>query len=199
MFHSSSNRRSFLKYSLATTLSLFSIKPALAEIMPLDAGLPLAKRMPLDAGMPEGKLSLYNIHTHEKLSVTYRNRIGEYDPEALKSLNWFLRCHYTNETIDMDREVIEYLNTMDKQFGGNNELHIISGFRSHKYNGLLDQEGHHVAKHSLHMLGKAIDFYIPRVELSSLRTVALSLRHGGVGYYPQTGFVHIDSGNFRTW
>ena len=187
MFHLSANRRSFLKLSLAGAFSLFSIKPAMAKIMPLDEE------------MPEGRLSLYNIHTHEKLSITYRNHAGEYDTAALRNLNWILRCHYTNETIDMDRDVIEYLNTIDKQFGGNNELHIISGFRSPKYNGILHQEDHHVAKHSLHMEGKAIDFFIPRVALKSLRTAALSLRYGGVGYYPRTGFVHIDSGNFRTW
>jgi uncharacterized protein YcbK (DUF882 family) len=187
MFHFSSSRRSFLKLSVAGALTLFSIKPA------------MAKKMPLDEGMPEGRLSLYNVHTRDKLSVTYRNQAGEYDPEALKNLNWILRCHYTNETIDMDRDVIEYLNTIDKQFGGNNELHIISGFRSRKYNGILHHEDRHVAKHSLHMVGKAIDFFIPRIALKSLRTAALSLRYGGVGYYPQTGFVHIDSGNFRTW
>jgi len=187
MFYFSSNRRSFLKFSLAGALSLFSIKPA------------LAKKMSLDQSLQEGRLFLYNVHTHEKLSVTYRNQAGEYNPAALKDLNWILRCHYSNETIDMDRDVIEYLNSIDKQFGGNNELHIISGFRSRKYNGILSQEGHHVAKHSLHTVGKAIDFFIPHVALKSLRTAALGLRCGGVGYYPQTGFVHIDSGNFRTW
>jgi uncharacterized protein YcbK (DUF882 family) len=149
--------------------------------------------------MPEGRLSLYNVHTREKLAVTYRKHGNEYDPEALKDLNWFLRCNYTNKKIDMDTNVIEYLNIVDNQFGGDNEIHIISGFRSLEYNSLLREEGRRVAHHSLHMLGKAIDFFIPRVSLKNLRMAALSLQYGGVGYYPQTGFVHIDSGNFRTW
>jgi uncharacterized protein YcbK (DUF882 family) len=186
MFHFSGNRRTFLKFSLAGMLVLFRTKPAIAKKL-------------FAAETPEGRLSLYNIHTGEKLAVTYRNQTGEYDPEALKSLNWILRCHYTNKTTDMDTQVIEYLNTMDKQFGGDNEIHIISGFRSLEYNSHLHEEGRHVAKHSLHMVGKAIDFFIPRVSLKNLRMAALSLQYGGVGYYPQTGFVHIDSGNFRTW
>lgn len=186
MFHFSGNRRSFLKFSLAGSLLFFGVKPAAAKKI-------------FTEEMPEGKLSLYNVHTRERLTVTYRNQAGEYDPEALQALNWILRCHYTNKTTDMDTNVIEYLNIMDKQFGGNNELHIISGFRTHEYNGLLHQEGRRVAKHSLHMSGKAVDFFIPRVALHNLKMAAISLRQGGVGYYPATGFVHIDSGNFRTW
>jgi uncharacterized protein YcbK (DUF882 family) len=186
MFHFSGNRRSFLRYSLAGALILFGVKPVMAK-------------KTLNAEMPEGRLSLYNVHTREKLTVTYRKHGNEYDPEALKDLNWILRCHYTNKKIDMDTNVIEYLNIVDNQFGGDNEIHIISGFRSLEYNSLLRGEGRHVAHHSLHMLGKAIDFFIPRVSLKNLRMAALSLQYGGVGYYPQTGFVHIDSGNFRTW
>ncbi len=186
MFHFSGDRRSFLKFSLVGALMLFGVKPAVAKQIP-------------DGGLPEGRLSLYNTHTAERITVEYRTQSGEYDPEALKALNWLLRCHYTNETADMDAQVIEYLNIMDKQFGGNNEIHIISGYRSPEYNQMLRRDGRHVAKHSLHLQGKAIDFFIPRVALDSLRTAALSLRYGGVGYYPQTGFVHIDSGGFRTW
>ncbi len=186
MFHFSHNRRSFLKFSMAGAMALFGIRPALAKTA--SAGI-----------LPEGRLSLYNVHTREKLAITYRNQADEYDPEALKALNWILRCHYSNKTTDMDTRVIEYLNTVDKQFGGDNEIHVISGFRSPEYNSLLREEGRHVAHHSLHMLGKAIDFFIPRVSLKHLRTAAISLNYGGVGYYPQTGFVHIDSGKFRTW
>ena len=186
MFHLPSDRRSFLKFSLAGALMLFGAKPALAEKMS-------------GTEKPEGRLSLFNIHTQEKLTVTYRNNANEYDPEALKSLNWILRCHYTNKTIDIDTNVLDYLNTVDNQFGGDNEIHVISGFRSPEYNLLLQEKGRHVAHHSLHMHGKAIDFFIPRVSLKNLRMAALSLQCGGVGYYPQTGFVHIDSGNFRTW
>ena len=186
MFHQSVNRRSFLKFSLASALMLFGAKPVMANTT-------------FTAENPEGKLSLYNVHTGERLTVTYRTQGNEYDLEALKDLNWILRCHHTNQTINMDTNVLEYLNIVDNQFGGDNEIHIISGFRSPEYNSLLQEKGRKVADNSLHMLGKAIDFFIPHVSLKNLRTAALSLQYGGVGYYPQTGFVHIDSGNFRTW
>jgi uncharacterized protein YcbK (DUF882 family) len=149
--------------------------------------------------LPEGKLTLFNIHTNEKLSVTFRNASGEYDAEALKALNWILRCHYSGEAIDIDTRVIEFVNLTDKQLGGNNEIHIISGYRSPQYNQLLISEGRHVVKNSLHKVGRAIDIRIPRVALTRVRDVALDLRLGGVGYYRQSDFVHLDSGRLRTW
>jgi uncharacterized protein YcbK (DUF882 family) len=89
---------------------------------------------------------------------------------------------------------------VDKRLGGGNEIHIISGFRSSRYNAMLRKEGHGgVARKSLHTKGKAIDIAIPGVDLRTLRTAALDLRYGGVGYYPGPGFVHIDSGSYRTW
>ena len=149
--------------------------------------------------LPEGKLTLLNIHTDDKLTVKYRNSLGEYDPEALKELNWILRCHYTGRSVDMDTDVIEFVNFAAKKCGGNNEVHIISGYRSPEYNKLLINEGRHVAKHSLHMVGKAIDIRIPGVDLRELRNEALNLKLGGVGYYRESNFVHLDSGRFRTW
>lgn len=149
--------------------------------------------------LPEGKLSLYNTHNNERLTVTYRDPLGEYNSEAIKALNWILRCHYTEQTIDMDLRVVEYLNRVDKNLGGNNEIHIISGFRSPEYNSLLRKEGRHVARNSLHLQGKAIDIAIPNVGTHTLRQTAFALGYGGVGYYPSKGFVHLDSGVFRTW
>jgi len=147
---------------------------------------------------PLGTLSLYNIHTDERLEVTYRKASGEYDQEALTALNWVLRCHSTGQVADMDVHVIEFLNLVDKQLGGNNDIHVISGFRSHEYNQLLIKKGRNVVRNSLHVQGKAIDISMPKVDLPLLRNTALNLRYGGVGYYPRD-FVHLDSGRFRTW
>jgi len=147
----------------------------------------------------EEQLTLYNIHNKETLSVTFRTPSGEYDPEALKAINQIMRCHYTEEVAEIDTRVIEYLNSVDNALGGGNEIHIISGYRSPTYNKLLLRTGHHVAKHSLHMKGKAIDIAIPHIRTKKIRHVALKLARGGVGYYPRNGFVHIDSGSFRTW
>jgi uncharacterized protein YcbK (DUF882 family) len=88
---------------------------------------------------------------------------------------------------------------VDRKLGGKRDFHVISGYRSPAYNESLRQKGRGVAKHSLHIEGKAVDIRVPGVKLSNLRRAALSLQYGGVGYYPSTGFVHLDSGNFRTW
>jgi len=79
---------------------------------------------------PSANLSLYNIHTGEKLTTTYRTPEGEYDADALKAINWILRCHHSNEVANMDIRVLNFLNMVDNQLGGDNEIHIISGFRS---------------------------------------------------------------------
>ena len=152
-----------------------------------------------DDGLPEGKLSLYNVNNHERLTVTYRNSLGEYCQDALQALNWILRCHVTNETTHMDLRVLEYLNRLDNSLGGGNEIHVISGYRSPAYNHELRTRSRGVAKNSFHMKGRAIDLAIPGIGLGKIRHSALALAAGGVGYYPHNGFVHIDSGNCRAW
>lgn len=147
----------------------------------------------------EGRLSLLNTHTGERFSAAYRYGGGEYDPEAVSALNRILRCHYTQEVAEMDLRVVDFLHAVDRSLGGGNEIHIISGFRSPEYNAKLVREGRGVARNSLHLQGKAIDFRIPGIRLDSLREAALRLREGGVGHYPSSGFVHIDSGRFRAW
>jgi len=180
------DRRSFLKASLAGMLVLLGGTPALSKIIE-------------NNHFPEGRLTLFNIHNREKLTVTFRNPDGEYDLEALRAIDGILRCHYTEDVMKIDIRTIEYLNRIDKELGGGHEIHIISGFRSPAYNDLLRREGRHVAGNSLHMKGKAIDIAIPQVGIETVRRTALSLHSGGVGFYPGPGFVHIDSGPFRTW
>jgi uncharacterized protein YcbK (DUF882 family) len=178
-------RRSFLKASLASAFLLVG-KPAYAE----DLIVP---------SIPDGRLALYNTHTGERLAVTYRDSSGQYDQDALNALNHLLRCHYTNRATKMDVQVIEFVNAVDKRLGGDNEIHIISGFRSSEYHRLLRTKGRRVARHSLHLSGKAIDLRIPGIGPNVIRKAALDLRNGGVGYYPRRGFVHLDSGAFRYW
>lgn len=149
--------------------------------------------------LPEGKISLLNLHTDDKLTVKFRNAFGVYDPGALRDLNWILRCHYTGQVHDMDRDVIEFVNMVDKRCGGRNEIQVISGYRSPQYNKLLINKGRHVARNSLHLEGKAIDIRISGVDLGKLRDEALNLHLGGVGYYKKSDFVHLDSGRFRHW
>jgi len=179
-------RRAFLKSSLYLAATLIGAKSAFAKLWD-------------GSGAPEGKLSLYNVNTRERLAITYRNQLGEYNEEALKELNWALRCHVTNEAATMDLRVIEYLNRLDNSLGGGNEIQIISGYRSPSYNSKLRSFSKGVAKHSLHMKGKAIDLAIAGIGLDRIRHTALALAAGGVGYYPREGFVHIDSGVIRAW
>jgi len=179
-------RRVFLKSSAFFAATLVGAKSAFANFV--EGG-----------GLPEGRLSLYSVNTSERLSVTYRDSFGEYCDDALEKLNWLFRCHYTNETTKMDLRVVEYLNRLDTTLGGDNEIHIISGYRSPEYNRKLRSRSKGVAKTSLHMKGRAIDIAIPRIRLDQVRRTALALAAGGVGYYPKGGFLHIDSGHFRSW
>jgi uncharacterized protein YcbK (DUF882 family) len=146
-----------------------------------------------------GALTLFNAHTNDRLSVNFRRPDGSYDLDALQAVNWIMRCRYTDQTTIMDVSAIEYLSLVDKKLGGGNEIHIISGYRSPTFNSLLVQNGRHVARHSLHPFGKAIDIAIPGIPLDKIRHTAVALQLGGVGYYPGAGFVHIDSGKIRTW
>jgi uncharacterized protein YcbK (DUF882 family) len=183
LFTKNFTRRTFLQTALAGALVLGGGGKSFAKIA-------LAEK---------GSLSLFNTHTEERLAVTFRNADGTYDIDALNALNWIMRCHFTNQQTVMDVNTIEFLNLVDKRLGGGNEIHIISGFRSPSYNSLLSSNGRHVAKNSLHLVGKAIDIDMPGIDLRSVRRTAVALQLGGVGFYPGAGFVHIDSGKFRTW
>lgn len=180
-----SSRRSFLKASLLTTLAF--LHPGTAR-----ANFSLEKQ-------PSGRLNLYNIHTGEKINTTYRDPDGQYNSQAIKELNWLLRCHYTNEQHPIDLQTLDFLDLVNARLGCNNEIHVISGYRSPKYNDHLLSQGHKVAKNSLHLEGRALDIRIPGTPLANIQRTALSFRLGGVGYYPSGDFVHIDSGTFRTW
>ena len=144
----------------------------------------------------ERTLSLYNVHTGERLDVTYYSS-GIYDHDAMSEINNIFRCHYSNELKPMDVRVVDLLCDIKDTFGGQKEVHIISGYRSHAYNEYLRRAGNGVVSNSLHLQGRAIDFRIPRVDSQKLATLARSFHAGGVGRYPD--FVHIDDGRVRYW
>ena len=151
------------------------------------------------AASPPGRLALYNTHTRETLDVTFRDGAGRYDAGALTALDHVLRCHYAGLTARMDLAVLEFLDAVDRRLGGDHEIHVISGFRSPEYNDWLLRHGHRVARRSLHLVGKAIDVRFPGVHLRAVRDAARALGLGGVGYYPGSDFVHLDSGRPRSW
>lgn len=149
--------------------------------------------------LPPGRLKLVNVWSHERLTVTYRDKRGTYNRAALDEVNYLLRCHYSGAVGAMDVRVLEYVNLVQTSLGRSGEIHVISGFRSPAYNAMLVRSGNRAAKHSLHMQGQAIDLLIPGIPPKTLRQAALALRYGGVGSYRRSRFVHLDSGPFRFW
>ncbi len=146
----------------------------------------------------EKKLAFLNLHTGERIRSTYWVE-GSYVPEELKVIENLLRDHRTGESHAIDTRLLDILQLLHDQIGARKEFHVISGYRSPKTNAMLASRSNKVVKKSLHMYGRAIDIRLPEYSLSDLRKVALSLKIGGVGYYPKSNFVHIDTGRVRFW
>ncbi len=149
------------------------------------------------------ELALRNLHTNESIALTYA-RVDAYLEGALQSLNHFLRDHYSGEVGLIDPQLFELLHRVQATLGGRyasrTPFEVISGYRSPATNAHLRQtRGGGVARSSLHMDGRAIDVRLPGVPLAELRDAARSLRAGGVGYYPDAQFVHVDTGPVRAW
>jgi uncharacterized protein YcbK (DUF882 family) len=149
----------------------------------------------------EFSLRLKNLHTGESLNVVYR--VGDtYLPEALEKLNYFLRDHNTQDVADYDPKEFDVLHgVLARLRRPNGVIDIVCGYRTPQTNAALRQNSPRsgVAEHSQHMEGKAIDIRVPGVSTVQLRNAALSLREGGVGYYPVSKFVHVDVGPVRQW
>jgi uncharacterized protein YcbK (DUF882 family) len=147
----------------------------------------------------EYRLRLYHTHTNTWIDIVYRK--GDvYLPEAISKLDSFLRDHRTGEVRHYDPRVFDLLSDLTVALGKPGaEIDVICGYRSPWSNAYLRQHSSGVAEHSLHMQAMAIDIRIPGVKLSELRSAALMLHRGGVGYYPQSQFVHVDVGRPRWW
>lgn len=150
------------------------------------------------AAAPAHTLSFYNIHTAEKLNVTYREQ-GELIPEALAEINYYLRDFRTEQCHDMDVALLDTLYDLYSTFDGRGNFEVISGYRSPRTNAALRHVTTGVAEHSLHIEGRAIDVRLTSAKTTALRDSAIALRRGGVGYYAESNFVHVDTGAFRTW
>ncbi len=148
--------------------------------------------------MNERKLAFLNLHTGERVNTTYWAQ-GQYLSEGLMAIEKVLRDHRTGETYKMDHNLLDMLQLLQYRMAAQNEFHVISGYRSPATNAQLNARSNGVAKRSLHMQGKAIDIRLPGHTLSDLREAALSLQAGGVGYYPKSEFIHIDTGHIRQW
>lgn len=154
-----------------------------------------AKPLPIE---PAKELSLFNIHTREHQHGSFWQN-GHYIENTLQTFNHLLRDHRQNQAIDMDKDLYQLLHALKESLNTDNEYHVISGYRSPVTNSMLAKQSNGVAKKSYHMRGMAIDIAIRDVKLKHLREAAIELKLGGVGYYPKSGFIHVDTGPIRTW
>lgn len=182
------DRRAFLGFGA------FAAAAALSPLKAQAANLPSNKSV-------VRTLSFFNTHTGERLTSTYCCD-GRYEPEALQEINHILRDYRTDEVKPIDPKLLDLLHELGGTLESDSPFHIISGYRSPHTNQMLRARGGTstgVASKSLHMVGKAIDVRVPGVKLDHLRAAARSLKLGGVGYYPSSNFVHVDTGRVRYW
>lgn len=189
------SRRNFCRMLLAGSVGL--ITPSLGQSKPLSKTnlTPILPPQPIEH---EKNLSMYNLHTGEKLVTTFWQD-GQYIQESLQDINYFLRDFRQNEVRMIDPELIELIYTVYQTVDSKQDFHVVSGYRSPKTNEALRRRGVKAAKRSMHLQGKAIDFYLPDRKLSDIRKAASQQKVGGVGYYPQSNFVHLDTGKIRYW
>ena len=147
---------------------------------------------------PDRSLAFYNTHTNETLKATYW-RNGTADHGALTEINHILREFRTGDVFSMDVNLLNLLSELHRRTGSQQPFQIISGYRSPKTNATLAAESNGVAKHSMHMDGKAIDIRLADVPLKTLHDTAVAMKLGGVGMYPESNFVHVDTGRVRYW
>ncbi|WP_249729444.1 MULTISPECIES: DUF882 domain-containing protein [unclassified Chelatococcus] len=143
-------------------------------------------------------ISLVHAHSGESLTVTFR-RNGSYDRDALRQLNHLLRDWRNQDTTTMDPKLFDILWSVHREVGSNSAIQVFSAYRSPDTNAMLRRRSSAVAKNSQHMEGKAIDFNLPDVSMAKVRAIGMRLQRGGVGYYPNTPFVHLDTGSVRSW
>lgn len=143
-------------------------------------------------------VKLRNIHTDEKLEAVYWEN-GEYVPDAVQALNHVLRDYRNDEVHPIDPGLYDILGRIAEKTQTKAHFQVISGYRSPATNRMLSERSGEVARHSLHMDGKAMDIFLEDIPLQEIRAEALGLKLGGVGYYPKSRFVHVDVGRVRTW
>ena len=187
MRQNNSTRRSFITMSLAAAATLAA--PTLVQAAPLEVALrPLRDR----------SLNLYNTHTGEHLSAVYWSK-GRYHADAIAKISHLLRDHRSGDVHAMDPHVLDLIAAVSHKCDAKGPVHIISGYRSPATNAWLAANSDGVAHNSMHMQGKAIDIRLPGHSIHHVGRAAMSLKGGGVGLYPASDFVHVDSGKLRHW
>ncbi|CAK0775616.1 hypothetical protein CCP3SC1AL1_70004 [Gammaproteobacteria bacterium] len=146
----------------------------------------------------ERSVLLRNIHTDETVHTVYWAE-GRYVPDGLRELNYLMRDHYTGEVVRIDPHLFDLVYLLGYRLEYGKPIHVLSGYRSPSTNAMLREQSGAVASHSLHMDGMAIDLRAPGKSTGYLRKAAVGMQYGGVGYYPNSDFIHMDTGPVRYW
>jgi len=174
-------RRDFLSYALTAVAALTALPRS-------GLAIPSTRR----------QLALHDPRSLARLEVEYWVE-GWYNPDALAQISYFMRDRRNDQVIDIDPGLIDILYAIWQRTGAGEPLHIVSGYRSPQTNAWLAATRRGVARNSYHMYGQAADIALPNFSIAGLREIALSLQAGGVGYYPRSEFVHVDTGPVRDW
>jgi uncharacterized protein YcbK (DUF882 family) len=167
------------------------------------AGAAVATGLAFPAGaarrvMRARELAFHNLHTGEQLNTVYWVD-GRYVPEAIRHISWLLRDFRTDQAYPMDPGLLDLLVDLQGRLQTREPFEVISGYRSPETNAMLASYSDGVAQNSFHLQGKAIDIRVPGRGLRLVRAAAMSLQRGGVGFYPHSDFVHVDTGPVRHW
>lgn len=177
------SRRRFLSMSAVGCASIASSSGAFAVSYP---------------SMAARELHLYNLHTFETLKAVYW-RDGAYIPEGLARISYHLRDFRTGGIKPIDPTLLNIVHQLSGNIGVSGPINVISGYRTPATNAMLAARSSKVAPNSFHMRGQAIDIRLPGFATEGIRDIALSLSKGGVGYYPESDFIHLDTGPIRAW
>ncbi|HET6467160.1 MAG TPA: DUF882 domain-containing protein [Geminicoccaceae bacterium] len=165
----------------------------------LAAGLAGLPALPAEAALPVRQLSFHHLHTGEKLQKAVYFARGRYVEENLRLISRLLRDWRTGEVKPVDPKLLDVLFALQSRLRTSQPFAVVCGYRSPKTNAMLRRQGHGVARNSLHLRAMAIDLKLPGRSLKEVRNAAVQAKLGGVGYYPASGFVHVDTGPVRYW
>lgn len=177
------SRRGFLGSSMAGCASFFA--PASVHALSYPS-------------MAARELQFYNVHTSESLTAVYW-RDGTYIPEGLAQISYHLRDFRTGGIKPIDPTLLNFLYQVTNSIEFKEPINVISGYRTPATNAMLAARSDKVAPNSFHMRGQAIDIRLPGIVTTGVRDIALAISRGGVGYYPESDFIHLDTGPIRAW
>lgn len=190
-------RRTFL--ALAASAGATAIARPSAALKAFDRSvLPGPRVAAALSADPVRRAFVHNLHTGDVLDAVYWES-GRYVPDALAAAMRVMRDWRNGQEHAMDPRLFDLLHAVQLKLEVNRPVQLVSGYRSAATNAMLHAESGQVAAHSQHLLGKASDIRIGGVDLRDLHRAALSLGAGGVGFYPQSDFVHVDVGPVRQW